>query len=170
MAALGLGYLPTGKRSRPGSQRLSVMIQIRNWKPPWQACVLAKFLPIWLSLICGQESWLPFWLITLQHHGICSYTARSRVLYRSGCDWCTTTLSRLSQTPSYFPRAWGHSLNTCQQSSAFGRPLPVSATANFGQVECKRLVISHANEWSVAMQMSGQVGRNFPRSASADIG
>lgn len=90
-------------------------------KPPWQACVLAKFLPIWLSLICGQESWLPFWLITLQHHGICSYTARSRVLYRSGCDWCTTTLSRLSQTPSYFPRAWGHSLNTCQQSSAFGR-------------------------------------------------
>ena len=65
-------------------------------------------------------SWLPFWLITLQHHGICSYTARSRVLYRSGCDWCTTTLSRLSQTPSYFPRAWGHSLNTCQQSSAFG--------------------------------------------------
>ena len=127
MAALGLGYLPTGKRSRPGSQRLSVMIQIRNWKPPWQACVLAKFLPIWLSLICGQESWLPFWLITLQHHGICSYTARSRVLYRSGCDWCTTTLSRLSQTPSYFPRAWGHSLNTCQQSSAFGRLRPDSA-------------------------------------------
>ena len=120
MAALGLGYLPTGKRSRPGSQRLSVMIQIRNWKPPWQACVLAKFLPIWLSLICGQESWLLFWLISLQRHGICSYTARSRVLYRSGCDWCTTTLSRLSQTPSYFPRAWGHSLNTCQQSSAFG--------------------------------------------------
>lgn len=43
-----------------------------------------------------------------------------------------------------------------------GRFLPVSATANFDQVKCKRLVISHANEWSVAMQMSGQVGRNFP--------
>ncbi len=60
--------------------------------------------------------------------------------------------------------------NVCCRMSAFGRSLPVSATANFGQVECKRLVISHANEWSVAMQMSGQVGRNFPRSASADIG
>jgi DNA-binding transcriptional LysR family regulator len=57
---------------------------------------------------------VPFYVVAspslmLQRHGICSYTARSRVLYRSGCDWCTTTLSRLSQTPSYFPRAWGNS-------------------------------------------------------------
>ena len=109
MAALGLGYLPTGKHSRPGSQLLSVMILTRNWKPPWQACALAKFLAIWLSPICGQASWFLFWLISLQRHGICSYTARSRALYRSGCDWCTTILSRLSQTPSYFPKAWGHS-------------------------------------------------------------
>jgi len=38
-----------------------------------------------------------------------------------------------------------------------GRSLPIVTTACAGQVECKRLVSTDANGWSVAMQMSGQV-------------
>ena len=38
-----------------------------------------------------------------------------------------------------------------------GCPLPVVTTACAGQVECKRLVNTDAIEWSVAMQMGGQV-------------
>lgn len=38
-----------------------------------------------------------------------------------------------------------------------GRSLPVVTTACAGQVECKRLVSTNAIDWSVAMQMGGQV-------------
>ena len=38
-----------------------------------------------------------------------------------------------------------------------GRSLPVVTTACAGQIECKRLVSTDAIDWSVAMQMGGQV-------------
>ena len=38
-----------------------------------------------------------------------------------------------------------------------GRSLPVVTTACAGQVECKRLVSTNAIDWSVTMQMGGQV-------------
>jgi len=41
--------------------------------------------------------------------------------------------------------------------TAIGRSLPIVTTACAGQVECKQLVSTDANGWSVAMQMSGQV-------------
>ena len=145
MVALGLSYLPTGKHSRPGSQLLSVMILTRNWKPPWQACALAKFLPIWLSPICGQASWFLFWLISLQRHGICSYTARSRALYRNGCDWYTTTLSWPSQTPSYFPKAWGHSDGYQPDNRPFLADFCLVRQARYGQSQA--LILLYEREF-----------------------
>ena len=38
-----------------------------------------------------------------------------------------------------------------------GRSLPVVTTAYTSQVECKRLVSTNAIDWSVVMQMNGQV-------------
>jgi hypothetical protein len=46
---------------------------------------------------------------------------------------------------------------TKRQSLLWGRSLPVVTTACAGQVECKRLVSTDAIDWSVAMQMGGQV-------------
>lgn len=40
---------------------------------------------------------------------------------------------------------------------AIGRSLPVVTTEWAGQVECKRLISTNAIDWSVAMQMGGQV-------------
>lgn len=42
-------------------------------------------------------------------------------------------------------------------SATVGRSLSTFKKACAGQVECKRLVSTDANGWSVAMQMSGQV-------------
>ena len=41
--------------------------------------------------------------------------------------------------------------------TADGRSLPVVAAACVGKVECNRLVATDAIDWSVAMQMGGQV-------------
>lgn len=43
------------------------------------------------------------------------------------------------------------------RQAASGRSLPVVTTACAGQVECKRLVSTNAIDWSVTMQMGGQV-------------
>mgnify|MGYP003450433747 len=41
--------------------------------------------------------------------------------------------------------------------SAFGRFLPVVTTACAGQVECKRLASLNASDWSVVVQIGGQI-------------
>ena len=41
--------------------------------------------------------------------------------------------------------------------AAFGRSPPVVTTAFPGHVECKRLISTNAIDWSVTMQMDGQV-------------
>ena len=41
--------------------------------------------------------------------------------------------------------------------TASGRSPPVVTTAFAGQVECKRLISTNAIDWSVTMQMGGQV-------------
>jgi hypothetical protein len=52
---------------------------------------------------------------------------------------------------------WIAALRDRQQLAAFGRFPPVVITACAGQVECKRLVSTNAIDWSVAMQLGGQV-------------
>ena len=41
--------------------------------------------------------------------------------------------------------------------TAFGRFLPVVTTACAGQVECKRLASLNASDWSVVVQIGGQI-------------
>jgi len=42
-----------------------------------------------------------------------------------------------------------------------GRLLPIRATQCAGQIRCKRLAKSNANEWASAMQIGGQVECNY---------
>jgi hypothetical protein len=42
------------------------------------------------------------------------------------------------------------------------------ATQSAGQIRCKRLVKSNANEWANAMQTGGQVECNYPGEVKAD--
>ena len=43
------------------------------------------------------------------------------------------------------------------RKSAIGRFLPVVTTACAGQVECKRLASLNASDWSVVVQIGGQI-------------